>query len=184
MVETMQAHGQQFGCLEMEMVPDGLLMGRLTLWRWWMEILNALCQHTPVVIMEEILSIPQQILSSKHQYSWLLPLCLFLRMNADLVNNELISGFEWNVHDSQIDMTWWMTWFDLGSQSWTSQHSTLVVQSGHGQDYHEFYDSFMGEGFSLLINLAEGGDMPGTNSVFQNGQPQYIVVKSAKAYGF
>ena len=105
-------------------------------------------------------------------------------MNADLVNNELISGFEWNVHDSQIDMTWWMTWFELGSQSWTSQHSTLVVQSGHGQDYHEFYDSFMGEGFSLLINLAEGGDMPGTNSVFQNGQPQYIVVKSAKAYGF
>eukprot|EP00091_Calanus_sinicus_P011868 TRINITY_DN2677_c0_g1_i8.p1 TRINITY_DN2677_c0_g1~~TRINITY_DN2677_c0_g1_i8.p1 ORF type:complete len:305 (+),score=61.65 TRINITY_DN2677_c0_g1_i8:62-976(+) len=107
-----------------------------------------------------------------------------IQMNADLVNNELISGFEWNVHDSQIDMTWWMTWFDLGSQSWTSQHSTLVVQSGHGQDYHEFYDSFMGEGFSLIINLAEGGDMPGTNNVFQNGQPQYIVVKSAKAYGF
>jgi len=106
-------------------------------------------------------------------------------MNANLDTDELIAGFEWNLENSsQIDMTWWMTWFDQGSQSWTSQHATLVVHSGQGQDYHEFYDSFMGEGFSLIINLAEGGDMPGTNSVFENGQPQYMVVKSVKAYGF
>jgi len=105
-------------------------------------------------------------------------------MNSNLDETELIAGFEWNVHSSQIDMTWWMTWCDIGVGSWKSEHHTLVVQSGHGQDYHEFYNSFMGEGFSLIINLAEGGDMPGTNSVFENGQPQYMVVKSVKAYGF
>merc|ERR1712055_1070165 len=107
-------------------------------------------------------------------------------MNSNLDENELIAGFEWNVQDSkgQIDMTWWMSWLDIGSGSRKKEHHTLVVQSGHGQDYHEFYDSFMGEGFSLIINLAEGGDMPGTNSVFEDGQPQYMVVKSAKAYGF
>lgn len=107
-----------------------------------------------------------------------------IQMNANLDADELIAGFEWNIHDPQIDMTWWMTWFDQGSQSWTSQHTTLVIHSGNGQDYHEFYNSFMGEGFSLIINLAEGGDMPGTNEIFVDGQPQYVVVNSAKVYGF
>jgi len=109
-----------------------------------------------------------------------------MNSNLDEYETELIAGFEWNVQSSksQIDMTWWMSWYDLGTGSWKKEHHTLVVQSGHGQDYHEFYDSFMGEGFSLIINLAEGGDMPGTNSVFEDGQPQYMIVKSVKAYGF
>ena len=33
-------------------------------------------------------------------------------------------------------------------------------------DYWDFLGSFTGEGFSLLINLAEGGVMPGTNQVW------------------
>merc|ERR1712037_511087 len=109
-----------------------------------------------------------------------------LDMNANLVDNELIAGFEWNLENpNQIDLTWWMSYFDLGSQSWVSAPPrTLVIQSGHGQDFHEFYNTFMGTGFFLIINLAEGGDMPGTSDVFVNGQPQYIVVKSAKVYGF
>merc|ERR1712109_426818 len=109
-----------------------------------------------------------------------------LDMNANFVENELIAGFEWNLENpNQIDLTWWMTYFDLGTQSWVSPPPrTLVIQSGHGQDYHEFYNTFTGTGFFLIINLAEGGDMPGTDSVFVNGQPQYVVVKSAKVYGF
>ena len=75
----------------------------------------------------------------------------------------------------------------------------------HGNnDYYDFYNSFNGEGFSLLINLAEGGVMPGTNTgshfifqtylilkyctgthdTFVDGQPQYMKVSSAKVYGF
>jgi len=109
-----------------------------------------------------------------------------LDMNANLVDNELIAGFEWNLENpNQIDLTWWMSYFDLGSQSWVSAPPrTLVIQSGHGQDFHEFYNTFTGTGFFLIINLAEGGTMPGTSDVFVNGQPQYIVVKSAKVYGF
>jgi len=108
-----------------------------------------------------------------------------MQMNANFMENELISGFEWNLQNSdQIDLTWWMTWFDLGSNSWESKHTTLVIQANHGQDYHEFYNSFMGNGFYMIINLAEGGDMPGTNDVFVDGQPQYVIVKSAKVYGF
>ena len=51
-------------------------------------------------------------------------------------------------------------------------------------DYYDFFNSFNGEGFSLLINLAEGGVFPGTQDVLVDGQPQYVVVKSAKVYGF
>ena len=44
-------------------------------------------------------------------------------VNADFTVDPLIAGFEWNIQDDigQIDMTWWMTWFDMGSQgSWSS----------------------------------------------------------------
>ena len=39
-------------------------------------------------------------------------------MNADFTKDQLIAGFEWNVQEEagQIDMTWWMTWWDLSSQ--------------------------------------------------------------------
>ena len=43
----------------------------------------------------------------------------------------LICGFEWHLHGnwfvSQIDLTWWFTWYDLQSQNWKSEHSTLVL---------------------------------------------------------
>jgi len=144
--------------------------------------------HGEIDIVEMVNGVPKCVMSthssSHHGGNPQHPSKNPFMMHSNLDETEIIAGFEWNLHDSQIDMTWWMGWFDLGSQSWTTQHTTLVVLSGHGQDYHEFYDSFMGEGFSLIINLAEGGDMPQTNNVFTNGQPQYITVKSAKAYGF
>jgi len=107
-------------------------------------------------------------------------------VNADLAHDHLIAGFEWNVQDQagHIDLTWWLTWFDQGSQSWQTAHTTKVLQKNGNDDYYVFYDSFNGEGFSLLINLAEGGDMPGTNDVFVDGQPQYMNVQSVKVYGF
>ena len=44
-------------------------------------------------------------------------------LNADFTVDPLIAGFEWNILTDasgadlgQIDMTWWMTWFDLGTQ--------------------------------------------------------------------
>ena len=87
---------------------------------------------------------------------------------------------------TQIDLTWWMTWFDLGAQSWQEQHSTLVLreEDAASNDYFDFYDSFLGEGFYVLLNLAEGGTFPGTSDVLVDGQPQYVVIQSAKVYGF
>ena len=63
-------------------------------------------------------------------------------------------------------------------------HKDLNLQDIFGYDYYDFLNSFNGEGFSLLINLAEGGNFPGTSDVLVDGQPQYVVVQSAKAYGF
>ena len=54
-----------------------------------------------------------------------------------------------------------MTWFDLSSQNWESHHTTKVLFEHGNNDYYDFFNSFNGEGFSLLINLAEGGVMPG-----------------------
>ena len=77
-----------------------------------------------------------------------------------------------------------MTWYDLGSNSWKDAHSTKVLYKNGNNDYYDFYNSFNGEGFSLLINLAEGGDFPGTNDVFVDGQPQIMRISSVKVYGF
>ena len=98
----------------------------------------------------------------------------------------MISGLEWNIQDGigQIDLTWWFKWFDLGSQTWVSRHTTKSLFKHGGYDYYDFLNSFNGEGFSLLINLAEGGDFPGTQDVLVDGKKQYLIVKSAKAYGF
>jgi len=110
-------------------------------------------------------------------------------MDADLTTDYLVAGFEWNVRDEigQIDLTWWFTWFDQGSQSWISDHTTKVLKKNQNHDYDDFFDSFNGEGFSLLINLAEGGAMPGYPSIDQvlaDGQPQYMNVKLVRVYGF
>ena len=44
-----------------------------------------------------------------------IPSHLLSSMNANFVENELIAGFEWNVHGEQIDLTWWMTFLDVSS---------------------------------------------------------------------
>ena len=44
-------------------------------------------------------------------------------LNADFTVDPMIAGFEWNILTDasgadlgQIDMTWWITWFDIGTQ--------------------------------------------------------------------
>ena len=61
-----------------------------------------------------------------------------------------------------LDLTWWFTWYDLGTHSWESRHTTLSIFDNDKMDYYDFIKSFNGDGFSLLINLAEGGDFTGT----------------------
>ena len=105
-------------------------------------------------------------------------------INADLTKDPLICGVEWNIHGHQIDLTFWFSWKDLGSGQWQKHHTTLVLGAWGNQDYWDFYHSFMGEGFSLLINLAQAGDMPGTQDALIDGQPQFMHIQSAKVYGF
>ena len=47
------------------------------------------------------------------------------------------------------------------AQGWVSQHTTKVLYEHGDNDYYDFYNSFTGEGFSLLLNMAQGGVMPG-----------------------
>ena len=54
-----------------------------------------------------------------------------------------------------------MTWFDLSSQSWQTYHTQKVLLEHGNNDYYDFFNSFDGEGFSLLINMAQGGTFPG-----------------------
>ena len=86
-----------------------------------------------------------------------------------------------------IDLTWWMTWYDLGVKQWVSQHTTKSLFSWGNNDYTTFYNSLNGEGFSLLLNLAEGGVWPGfynVNDCMKDGKPHYMVVSSVKVYSF
>ena len=103
---------------------------------------------------------------------------------ADFTQQPLIAGLEWNIrHDiGQIDLTWWMSWNEYGTQK--DAHTTLSLFTWGDNDYYDFYNSFNGEGFSLLINLAQGGVFPGTDQCLIDGQPQYVVVQEAKVYGF
>ena len=94
-----------------------------------------------------------------------------------------------------------------------SQHTTKVLYEHGDNDYYDFYNSFTGEGFSLLLNMAQGGVMPGglvtsqscytsniaymsaissqqgdmfagTHDTFVDGQPQFMEISSVKVYGF
>ena len=110
--------------------------------------------------------------------------------NADFSRDGAILGLEWNIQDNigQIDMTWWISYFDLGSNSWRSGHYTksLLRSYGAGNDYDVFYNSFINaKGFYAIINLAQGGMFPNCYSAscaLLNG-PQYVIVDSAKVYG-
>ena len=110
-------------------------------------------------------------------------------INANLDEAPLWAGFEWNVqhHIGQIDLTWWTTWTDLATNSLKSAQTTKSLFMNGNNDYWDFYNSFNTEGFSLLINLAEGGYFTGVhdpNDCFVDGKPQYIRIKSARVYGF
>ena len=78
----------------------------------------------------------------------------------------------------------------------------MLYRDGNN-DYWDFYNSFDGEGFSLLLNMAQGGVMPGikkhfgelvyryfhdsclgTHDTFIDGQPQFMQISSVKVYGF
>lgn len=108
----------------------------------------------------------------------------YFQANADFTQDPLICGLEWNVHGDVIDLTWWMSWYDLGSHRWEKKHTTLTLNKHGNNDYWDFYKTFEKEGFSLIINLAEGGMMPGTKDVFVDGKPQTMKIKSVKVYGF
>ena len=106
-------------------------------------------------------------------------------LDADFTRYPLIAGFEWNVKEpmGEISLLWWFTYYDYGS--WKTVHTIKVLQKKwESHDYYDFFDSFTGDGFSLLINLAEGGAMPQTNEVFVDGQPQFMNISSVKVYGF
>ena len=108
--------------------------------------------------------------------------------NTDYSKYGAILGLEWNIHDSagQLDLTWWISYFDLGSQSWKTEQLTKSLYSGTGDDYEVFYNSFINhKGFFAIINLAEGGDWPGCldHSCLLNSGDQHVIVESAKVYG-
>ena len=105
-------------------------------------------------------------------------------MASDFTTTPLVCGMEWNIRDNigQIDLTWWMSWNENGA--WKEDHTTLSLFKNGNNDYYDFFNSFNGEGFSLLINLAEGGVFPGGPDCLVDGQPQYVVVQEAKVYGF
>jgi len=112
--------------------------------------------------------------------------------NADFSKDPLICGLEWNVQEDigQIDITYWHSWYDLGTESWETRNTTLSLLKNEFVDYDEFLNSFTGDGFTLLINLAEGSDWVmndcgcSESDILANGESHYVVVQSAKVYGF
>jgi len=114
-----------------------------------------------------------------------------LHVNADFSRHGAILGLEWNVRDEigQIDITWWISYYDLDTYSWNSMHTTksLFKTRGDGNDYSDFYDSFVNsKGFYAIVNLAEGGSFPNCyeyECVLVDHEPQYVVIDSAKVYG-
>jgi len=103
-------------------------------------------------------------------------------MNSDFTLTPVIAGLEWNVRDTQVDLTWWFTWCDAFTQEWTSTHKTLVLTDSN--DKQDFYKSFTGDGFNVILNLAEGSDWLQDVSGMDIMNPQYMKVSSAKVYGF
>ena len=104
------------------------------------------------------------------------------------ISDPIVCGLEWNLENhNQIDLTWWYSWFDINSNQWETSHSTLVIVHLHEQDFSEFYKTFNEGGFYLILNIAEGGEMPGvsdSSKLFPDGQPQYMVIESVKTYKF
>merc|ERR1719186_244204 len=113
-----------------------------------------------------------------------------LHLNTDMTKIPVIFGLEWHVKadEGQIDLTWWITSFDIPSQQWKNEKTTksLFKSEGDTEDYAVFLKSFNEGGFYLLINLAQGGDFTGVydkDALLEDG-PQHVVIESAKVYEF
>jgi len=108
-----------------------------------------------------------------------------IRLETDMTKIPTIFGLEWNVRsdDEQIDLTWYITSFDVPTQQWKSQNTTksLLKSEDEANDYNVFLKSFNGDGFYLLINLAQEGDSTEVQDLLLGG-PQHIVIESAKVY--
>merc|ERR1719508_173047 len=113
-----------------------------------------------------------------------------VHLETDMSKIPVIFGLEWHVKadDGQIDLTWWITSFDVPSQQWKNEKTTksLFKSEGDAEDYAVFMKSFNEGGFYLLIDLAQGGDFTGVydkDAPLKDG-PQHVVIESAKVYGF
>merc|ERR1719186_2193174 len=113
-----------------------------------------------------------------------------LHLDTDMTKIPVIFGLEWNVKvdDGQIDLTWWITSFDVSSRQWKNEKTTksLFKSEGDAEDYAVFMKSFNEGGFYLLIDLAQGGDFTGVynkDALLKDGS-QHVVIESAKVYGF
>ena len=107
-----------------------------------------------------------------------------LHVESDLSLNPLTSGLEWKVDQQEVSLTWHFDWLEQTTKSWKHAKTNLTITENNNSDFFVFYNSFAKQGFSLIIDLPEGGVMPGTNNVLVDGQPQHIHVSSAKVYTF
>ena len=105
-----------------------------------------------------------------------------------LISVPIICGLEWNLeNEHQIDLTWWFSWFDLSSNKWEKDNTTLSLRCGQGQDYSTFYEAFNHGGFYLILNLAQGGGLTGVSDpsiLMHKRKPHHMVIESVKTYSF
>ena len=105
-----------------------------------------------------------------------------------LISVPIICGLEWNLeNEHQIDLTWWFSWFDLSSNKWKKENTTLSLRCGQGQDYSTFYEAFNHGGFYLILNLAQGGGLTGIldpSILMHERKPHHMVIESVKTYSF
>jgi len=111
-----------------------------------------------------------------------------VQLETDMTKIPVIFGLEWNIlaDDGQIDLTWYIKSFDFASNEWKSQNSTksLLKSNGEADDFPVFSKSLSGEGFYLVINLAQGGhftEVKQESDLLVDG-PQLLVIQSTKVY--
>ena len=104
-------------------------------------------------------------------------------IDADLTADPITVGLEWEVSEAEgkIKFTWFIRWFDQGAQEWMGIETVKSLYEDGDDDYDVFYDSFLTEGFPLIIDLPEGGN---GCQVSPGRLRQYMEITSAKVYGF
>jgi len=111
-----------------------------------------------------------------------------VHLETDMTKIPVIFGLEWHIKadDGQIDLNWYITYFDFDYKEWYSKTitKTLLKSNGEADDFPVFSKSLSEEGFYLMINLAQGGhftDVKQESDLLVDG-PQRIVIESAKVY--